>query len=47
MAIMAKIAPPKPTKGIDTKFMIIPPQTEPIAIPVLKKIQDLMQKLEL
>lgn len=32
---MAKIAPPKPTKGIGAKFMIIPPQAEPSAIPVL------------
>ena len=33
---MAKIAPPRPTKGIGAKFMIIPPQAEPSAIPVLK-----------
>lgn len=26
---MAKIAPPRPTKGIGAKFMIIPPQAEP------------------
>lgn len=32
---MAKTAPPKPTKGIGAKFMIIPPQAEPSAIPVL------------
>lgn len=32
---MAKIAPPRPTKGIGAKFMIIPPQAEPSAIPVL------------
>lgn len=33
---MAKTAPPRPTKGIGAKFMIIPPQAEPSAIPVLK-----------
>lgn len=32
---MAKIAPPRPTKGIGANFMIIPPQAEPSAIPVL------------
>lgn len=43
---MAKTAPPRPTKGIGAKFMIIPPQAEPSAIPVLNDT-GLMQKLKL